>query len=50
VRGNWQLINQAILSALEGISLEQMARRPEPVLVALGRRRPERLPMEEAPT
>ena len=38
VRGNWQLINAAILSALEGITLEQMARPPEPVLVALGRK------------
>jgi len=38
VRGNWQLINQAILSALEGISLEQMAAKPEPVLVTLGRK------------
>ncbi len=39
VRGNWQLINAAILSALEGITLEQMARPPEPVLVTLGRKR-----------
>lgn len=38
VRGNWQLINAAILSALEGITLEQMARPPEPVLVTLGRK------------
>jgi len=38
VRGNWQLINHAILTALESISLEQMAAEPEPVLVTLGRK------------
>ncbi|GAB5548944.1 MAG: SUF system Fe-S cluster assembly regulator [Sandaracinaceae bacterium] len=39
VRGNWQLINQAILSALEGISLAEMTRPAAPVLVSLGRKR-----------
>lgn len=38
VRGNWQLINAAILSALEGITLAEMARPPQPLLVALGRK------------
>ena len=46
VRGNWQLINTAILSALEGITLAEMATKPEPVFVPLGRHRPERPPME----
>lgn len=42
VRGNWQLINHAILTALEGITLEDMARPQPPRLVSLGRpaRRP----------
>jgi len=44
VRGNWQLINQAILSALEGISLAEMARPAPPVLVNLGRKRTEPRP------
>lgn len=47
VRGNWQLINRAILSALESITLEQMAAKPEPVLVRLGSRRSHRPTMEE---
>lgn len=37
VRGNWRLINRAILTALEGISLAEMAAPAAPVLVALGR-------------
>jgi len=41
VRGNWQLINNAILSALEGVTLEQMTSPPKPMLITLGRSRPE---------
>ena len=50
VRGNWQLINRAILSALEGVTLEQMAREPEPMLIKLGRRAPAHTPATEACT
>jgi len=47
VRGNWQLINQAIARALEGITLAEMASPPQPVLVTLGRSHPERGAMAE---
>ena len=36
VRGNWQRINQAIQSALEEITLAEMARQEGPKLVTLG--------------
>ena len=35
VRGNWQLINRAIISALEAVSLADMAARPSDSLVSL---------------
>lgn len=38
VRGNWRLINGAILSALESISLAEMAAPAAPVLVSLKRK------------
>ncbi len=38
VRGNWRLINGAILTALESISLAQMASPQAPALVRLGRK------------
>jgi FeS assembly SUF system regulator len=38
VRGNWQLINQAILRALEGITLAEMAAPGAEVLVTLGKK------------
>lgn len=38
VRGNWRLINGAILTALESISLAQMAGPAAPVLVSLKRK------------
>lgn len=38
VRGNWRLINGAILKALEDISLAQMAAPAAPALVSLGRK------------
>ena len=47
VRGNWQLINRAILDALGGVSLAQMAEPAEAVLVALERRAPARAAMED---
>lgn len=37
VRGNWQRINEAIRSALEGITLAEMAQPKMPKLVTLGR-------------
>lgn len=39
VRGNWQRINQAIASALDAITLAEMAE-PAAALVHIGRRRP----------
>ena len=38
VRGTWQLINQAILRALEGITLAEMAAPGAGVLVSLGKK------------
>ncbi|MGE0787209.1 MAG: SUF system Fe-S cluster assembly regulator [Sandaracinaceae bacterium] len=38
VRGNWQLINRAILGALDGISLAEMASPRAPSLVSLTRK------------
>lgn len=43
VRGNWQLINQAILRALEGITLAEMAAPGAEVLVTLGKKGAEHL-------
>jgi hypothetical protein len=40
VRANWQRINAAVAAALEGISLQEMARTSPPALVPL-RRRPD---------
>jgi FeS assembly SUF system regulator len=40
VRSNWQRINGAVRSALEGISLSEMARPHAPRLVTLGGHRP----------
>ncbi len=50
VRGNWQLINLAILSALEGVTLEQMARPAGPALITLGRARTATERAEEVPS
>ncbi len=41
VRGNWQRINEAVQSALDAISLAEMAQRSAPGLVPLSRSREE---------
>lgn len=40
VRGNWQRINEAVLAALKGITLAEMALPLSPKLVTLGGRAP----------